>query len=105
MSMRWWGTRARTSVVTLAVPMSRPRYTCAESTLTISMGAVSARRSAQSVLPAPVGPVRTQTGSAPGAAGTSANTSAAPQEQLVELLQGQARPGRPAVVALVGALG
>ena len=60
----------------------------------ISTGADCASRSAQSVLPAPVGPVSRNTGGRSSAAGVAAappawaaaGTSAPPQEQLVELL-------------------
>ena len=45
------------AAVGLAVPMSMPRYTSAESTLTISTGSDSARRMARSDLPEPVGPI------------------------------------------------
>ena len=88
----------------LAVPMSSPRYTCAESTHMISTGACAASRMAQSLLPLPVGPVRISTGSS-WRPHRPRRTLAAPQEQLVELLQGEARPGGTAVIALVGALG
>src|SRR5437667_457316 len=44
MSMRWCGMRWRSSCAGFAVPISKPRYTSAESTLTISTGASSARR-------------------------------------------------------------
>src|SRR5690242_15814319 len=101
MSMRRCGTRSSTGRAGLAVPMSSPRYTSAESTLTISTGALSASAIAQSLLPEPVGPVSTNTGSR----GPAGAISAAPQEQLVELLQAEAGPGRTAVVALVGAVG
>src|SRR5260363_308776 len=43
-SIKWCGARARKSASGLAVPISSPRYTCAESTLTISMFAGLARR-------------------------------------------------------------
>jgi hypothetical protein len=49
--------RARVSRSGFAVPMSMPRYTWAESTLTISNGKRRARSSASSDLPAPVGPI------------------------------------------------
>src|SRR5215510_9479005 len=74
--------------------MSRPRYTCAESTLTISSGNSRASASAKSVLPVPVGPVSTAIGR---------RTLAAAQEHAVELLQRHLRPGGPAVIALIGA--
>ena len=55
----------------LAVPMSMPRNTCAESTEMISTGHSCASRMAQSLLPLPVGPVRTRTcASVTGHAGT-----------------------------------
>src|SRR5215469_15532510 len=104
MSIRWCGTRARTAWEGFAVPISSPRYTSAESALTISTPPSSASFSAHSVLPAPVGPVRTRSDGEALAAG-SALTLTAAQEQPVELLQRQARPGRTAVIALVGALG
>ena len=49
--------RARVSRSGFAVPMSMPRYTWAESTLTISNGKRRASSSASSDLPAPVGPI------------------------------------------------
>src|SRR5688572_29325686 len=76
--------------------MSRPRYTCAESTLTISTGNSAARRNASSLLPVPVGPVRTGIGR-PG--------SAATQEHSIELVQAHLRPRRASVIALIGARG
>src|ERR1700740_1461109 len=94
--------RSRNSRAGLAVPMSKPRYTSAESTLTISTGALLASRRAQSVLPAPVGPARTNTGSSLRRA---PRHPAAPQEQPIELRNGEAHPGGPSVVALAGALG
>ena len=42
----------------LAVPIFIPRYICAESALTISIGKVEANDKANSVLPAAVGPVK-----------------------------------------------
>src|SRR6516165_4145829 len=75
------------------------------------MGERSASRTAQSVLPAPVGPVNTKTGSTGRACAAAAEvrgaTASSPtaQEELVQLLQGEARPGRAAVIALVRALG
>ena len=57
------GHRARCVAASgLALPMSSPRYTCAESTLTISIGNSRASRIAMSLLPVPVGPVRTAIG-------------------------------------------
>ena len=56
MSIRWWGTAARSAALGLAVPMSMPRYTKAESTLTISTGQRAAMASAAAVLPLAVGP-------------------------------------------------
>src|SRR5262245_51926805 len=98
MSIRWCVICARTAGDGLALPMSSPRYTCAESTLTISTGAERASASAQSLLPTPVGPASSSTGS--GATGeTAPATSAAAQEQLIELLQREACPGGAAVIA------
>src|SRR5688572_13424107 len=76
--------------------MSSPRYTCAESTLTISKGNSRASRSAMSLLPVPVGPVRTAIGGF---------ASASTQEHAIELEQADLRPGRAPVIALVGARG
>ena len=45
--------RARCAASGLALPMSSPRYTCAESTLTISIGNSRARRSANRSCPCP----------------------------------------------------
>ena len=99
------GTAARVAASGLALPMSRPRYTCAESTLTISMGNSRASRSAKSLLPVPVGPVSTAIGLAWRRASIAAvrGRSSPAQEHAVELLQADLRPGRPAVIALVGA--
>src|SRR3954465_11161692 len=55
-SMRWCGTALRSAALGLAVPMSRPRYTCAESIDTISRGTRSASASAMWDLPLAVGP-------------------------------------------------
>ncbi len=49
--------RARVPGEGLAVPMSMPRYTSAESTLMISMGSCSASFTPKSDLPEPVGPI------------------------------------------------
>src|SRR5688572_20554496 len=101
--------RARISADGLALPMSSPRYTCAESTLTISSGNSRASASAMSVLPLPVGPVSTAIGRrrpAPVVSGRDSGdplTSSAAQDHGVELGQRHLRPGRPAVIALVGA--
>ena len=54
--MRWCGTRARSSAEGLAVPMSSPRYTCIESTETISPPSCSARSNAMLDFPTAVGP-------------------------------------------------
>src|SRR5487761_59332 len=105
--MRRCASRVRSSRAGLAAPMSRPRYTSAESTLTISTGAASARWMAQSLLPVPVGPVSRYTGSCDLAfilaiaSPRDPHNSPPPQEELVELSEGEARPGRAAVVALV----
>ena len=56
MSIRWCGTAARSAGVGFAVPMSMPRYTRAESTLTISASRARASCRAAAVLPAAVGP-------------------------------------------------
>src|SRR5215471_14930845 len=71
-----------------------PRYTCAESTLTISTGRVRARASASGVLPLAVGPMR-----------RIAAGSAATHEELVEVPEAHLEPGRAAVVALPRPLG
>ena len=62
MSIRWCGTAARSAGVGLAVPMSMPRYTRAESTLTISAGTSPARASATALLPLAVGPAMQMAG-------------------------------------------
>src|SRR5688572_8480117 len=54
--MRWCGTRARSAAPGLAVPMSMPRYTSAESSDTISTGSLSATWIAAADLPLAVGP-------------------------------------------------
>src|SRR6185436_2714544 len=56
MSIRWCGTCARSSAPGLAVPMSMPRYTSAESSDTISTGSLAATFSASADLPLAVGP-------------------------------------------------
>ena len=58
MSIRWCGTAASSAADGLAVPMSMPRYTRAESTLMISTGRRCATASAAAVLPDAVGPAR-----------------------------------------------
>src|SRR6185312_16989377 len=98
MSTRWCGMRARTPASGLAVPMSMPRYTCAESTLTISPPSVPASAIATALLPAAVGPISSTTGV------TAAGGSAAAHEEAVEIAERQPVPRRPAVVALAGAL-
>src|SRR5579871_6030589 len=113
MSIRWWTMRLRRPRSGLALPMSSPRYTNAESTLTISRGTGvdSARRTAHSLLPDPVGPVSTSTGGfglmvgTPTGPSAGAEASPAPQEQLVQLREREPRPGGPPVIALVGAIG
>ena len=57
-SIRWCGTRARSSRVGFAVPSSMPRYTATESQLTISPPNRSASSSDSAVFPLPVGPRR-----------------------------------------------
>src|SRR5262245_37456390 len=59
MSIRWCGTCARSAALGLAVPMSMPRYTCAESTLMISRSTCRASASASALLPLAVGPAST----------------------------------------------
>ena len=54
----------RCATVSLAVPMSMPRYSCMESALMISPPSSRASRSARSDLPAAVGPSTAITGSA-----------------------------------------
>src|SRR5215471_2478380 len=71
-----------------------PRYTCAESTLTISTGRVRARASASGVLPLAVGPMR-----------RIAAGSAATHEELVEIREAHLEPRRTPVIALAGSLG
>src|SRR6185503_15792436 len=56
MSIRWCGTCASSSGLGLAVPMSMPRYTSAESSDTISTRCRSATLSASADLPLAVGP-------------------------------------------------
>src|SRR6185295_13164498 len=63
----------------------------------ISSGRCSARRSAQSVLPVPVGPVSMTTG--------FFTASAPSEEKLIQFGEGQAGPRRAAVVALIRAIG
>src|SRR5262245_17760678 len=102
--MRWCGTCARIADEGLALPMSSPRYTWAESTLTISSGNLRASASATSVLPVPVGPVSTAMGRVvPGKESREIFTSTAAQEHAVELRQRHLRPRRSPVVALIGA--
>src|SRR5262245_34190498 len=59
MSIRWCGTWARSCALGLAVPMSMPRYTCAESTLTTSSAMCGVSASAMALLPLAVGPAST----------------------------------------------
>src|SRR5687767_6078900 len=56
MSIRWCGTLSRSARPGLAVPISMPRYTSAESSDTISSGSFSAALSASADLPLAVGP-------------------------------------------------
>src|SRR5690606_17680667 len=58
MSMRWCTTAVRSAAVGLAVPMSMPQYTSAESTLMISASRAWASASAAALLPLAVGPAR-----------------------------------------------
>src|SRR5262245_54576227 len=62
MSSRWCGIPSRSAGVSLAVPMSMPRYSCMESALMISPPRVSARRSDRADFPAAVGPTTATTG-------------------------------------------
>ena len=64
----------------LAVPISSPRYTSAESTLTISSGSCREPERPSRVLPVPVGPVEH-----PAPARGRTHGSPTPQEQLIEL--------------------
>src|SRR5690242_20474623 len=58
MSIKTCGWRRRVSASGLAAPMSSPRYTSAESTLTSSTGKRVASAHASAVLPVAVGPIR-----------------------------------------------
>src|SRR3569832_513218 len=58
MSINRCGATANTSGPGLAVPISIPRYTKAESTLTISQGSRRTNSTAKPVLPEAVGPMR-----------------------------------------------
>src|SRR6185437_1842759 len=62
MSISAWGWRRNVSRSGLAAPISRPRYTSAESTLTSSTGKRSASAHASTVLPVAVGPIRKTAG-------------------------------------------
>src|SRR5262244_1528502 len=94
MSTRWCGTARRSAGEGFAVPMSMPRYTWAESTLTISTGKRAASAAASALLPLAVGPMR-----------RIAAGSAATHEELVEVREAHLEPRRPAVIALPRALG
>src|SRR5262245_55122224 len=92
--------------------MSRPRYTCAESQVTISTGNSRASASATSLLPVPVGPVSTAIGRCMGGAwsgfsglpGCARATGSAPaQEHPVELAERDLSPGGTPVIALIRA--
>ena len=62
-SIRWCGTAARSAAVGLAVPMSRPRYTCIESIDTISTSpSACAAASASADFPDAVGPTSARCG-------------------------------------------
>src|SRR5215475_223620 len=103
-SIRRCGTRARSSGVGFAVPMSIPRYTCPESTLTISTGSVSPSAIARRDLPLAVGPRRAKAVRVTARA-FGRDALAPAQEQLVEIGERKLVPGRPPMVALPGTLG
>src|SRR6185436_14669383 len=71
MSIRWCGMPRRSSIGTLSVPMSKPRYTAVESQLTISPPNRPASDSPRALLPHAVGP-STATTSGRSAGATSA---------------------------------
>src|SRR5438309_8112850 len=101
MSNRWCGTFARVSASGLAVPTFMSRYTCAESTLTISPPKRDASASATTDLPAAVGPIS----STAGITGFADAVLASAHEQPVEVVQAQLVPRRTSVIALTRALG
>src|SRR5262245_25959881 len=79
--------------------MSRPRYTIAESTLTISAANRSASSRARSLLPAPVGPINRTTW------GWDSTWLSAAQEQPIKIRDAEAEPGWTAVIALIRPFG
>src|SRR5262252_8093029 len=88
--------------------MSMPRYTCAESTLTISARSLPASASESALLPEAVGPISSTAGVIRCSAGrrTENATALAPaHEQPVEVRERQLIPRRSSVVAVAGALG
>jgi hypothetical protein len=91
--------RARVAHRALAVPMSMPRYTSAESTLTISNGSSSPGASQDPTCPPRSGP---STGRATPRLRSLINARAGTADRDRER---QPHPGRAAVIALVGALG
>ena len=64
MSIRWCGIPRRSASGSFAVPISKWRYTCRESQLTISPSNSAASRRARSLLPEPVGPTTATSGQA-----------------------------------------
>src|SRR3954453_9832751 len=92
--------------------MSIPRYTCAESALTISTGKHCASCSASALLPDAVGPMSSTAGSAFARSITrtcgrerAAHTLAASLEQAVEIGERELIPRRSTMIALARALG
>src|SRR5699024_10114479 len=93
------GARASVCASGLAVPISMPRYTMAESTETISAPRVSTRDTASPVLPDAVGPIRKTTPS------PVMCTSLSPHEQAIQRRQINLHPARPTMIAVSGARG
>src|SRR6185436_7478308 len=97
--------------------MSMPRYTCAESTLTISTGKRSASESASEDFPEQVGPISSTTGIMHLAARVArtrcksvasgpcrASLLPTAHEDAVEIRESELIPRGPAVIALASAL-
>src|SRR6266568_3435342 len=81
--------------------MSIPRYTCAESTLTISTGMRDASASATALLPDAVGPMSKIVGVMRADRAMSPPT----HEEAVQISKRELIPRRPAVIALARAFG
>ena len=102
MSIRWCGTPSRSFMLGLAVPMSMPRYTSAESMDTTSPPSAWASAMANPVLPEAVGPISAM---ARGFTKAARGALAAAQEQPVQVGERELVPGGAAMVALAALFG